>query len=147
MVIGWCELVDTTILPMEKKDSISQFVDRIMVRLDHDTNEHIITIKFKLPLVGDKLEYSDDTKTSKSYKFIKRETVDEVHTPVGKPRKDSRSHRKKSDGVTVESYSTTPSFHGNRLGQITGLIHVATTLHGDMVGQQLQRNRGQDRNQ
>ncbi|MFP6756444.1 MAG: hypothetical protein VCB60_12080, partial [Alphaproteobacteria bacterium] len=99
---------------MEKKDSIGQFVDKILVRLDHNTNEHIITMKFKLPLVGDKLEYKDDTKKSKGYIIIDGETNDEVHIPVGKPRKDGRSNRKKSDGVTIESYPTTPSFHSHR---------------------------------
>lgn len=31
-------------------------------------------------------------------------------------------------------------FHGNRLGQVAGLVDVTTTHHGDMIGQQLQGN-------
>ena len=46
----------------EKKEYLEVFVDRIDVGFDHKTNEHELTIKFKLPIVGD--EYSGDGKIS-----------------------------------------------------------------------------------
>ena len=37
----------------DKKRFLELFVERIDVRYDHDTKEHELTIKFKLPIVGD----------------------------------------------------------------------------------------------
>ena len=31
-------------------------------------------------------------------------------------------------------------FHRNRLGQIPWLVHITSTHHGNVIGQQLQRN-------
>src|SRR3712207_6450679 len=35
--------------------------------------------------------------------------------------------------------------HGDALGQVAGLVHVAAAQQGDVVGQQLQRHRLQER--
>src|SRR6267378_3794959 len=37
------------------------------------------------------------------------------------------------------------SFNGDRLGQVSGLIHVATAANGNVVGKQLEGNRLEDR--
>ena len=44
----------------EKKEYLEVFVDRIDVRYDHDSKKHELTIKFKLPIVGD--EHNGDGK-------------------------------------------------------------------------------------
>jgi DNA invertase Pin-like site-specific DNA recombinase len=41
----------------QKRRFLEFFVERIDVRLDHDTNEHELIVRFRLPLVGD---YQDD---------------------------------------------------------------------------------------
>lgn len=43
------------------------------------------------------------------------------------------------------SLPSTMLFDGHGLGQIARLIHIAATPYGDVVGQELQRNDGQDR--
>ncbi len=48
-VIGFSDL--------RKRQFLEVHVDRIDVRLNHDTNEHELTVRFRLPLVGD---YQDD---------------------------------------------------------------------------------------
>ena len=37
----------------DKKRFLELFLERINVSYDHDTKEHELTIKFKLPIVGD----------------------------------------------------------------------------------------------
>ena len=41
------------------------------MRFDHEKNEHIVTIKFKLPLVDDNLDYKNPDDKSKGYKVGK----------------------------------------------------------------------------
>ena len=55
----------------ELQDAINQFVDKITVRFDHEKTEHIVIIKFKLPLVDDNLDYKDPDDKSKGYKVGK----------------------------------------------------------------------------
>ncbi len=49
----------------ELQDALNQFVDKINVSFDSDKNEHIISIKFKLPVVKDKFDYNDPNNKSK----------------------------------------------------------------------------------
>ena len=44
----------------DKKRFLEFFVERIDVGFDHNTKEHELTIKFKLPLVGDKHDSDGD---------------------------------------------------------------------------------------
>ncbi len=55
----------------ELQDALNQFVDKIMVRFDQENNEHIINIKFKLPLVKDKIKYKDPDDKGKGYSVRK----------------------------------------------------------------------------
>lgn len=41
------------------------------MRFDHEKTDHIVTIKFKLPLVDDNLDYKKPADKSKSYKVGK----------------------------------------------------------------------------
>ena len=45
-------------------------IDRINVGFDPKTKEHLIDIKFKYPIVGDRHEYIDPSKKSKGYEII-----------------------------------------------------------------------------
>ena len=53
----------------ELKDAINQYVDKINIGFDQEKNEHLITIKFKLALVKDSIDYKDPYDKSKGYKF------------------------------------------------------------------------------
>ena len=52
----------------EMQDALNKFVEKILVRFDVGKNEHIITIKFKLPVVDDGIKYNDPDDKSKGYK-------------------------------------------------------------------------------
>ena len=55
----------------ELQDALNKFVDKVLVRYDQEKNEHIVTIKFKLPLVKDKIDYKDPDDKSKGYSVKK----------------------------------------------------------------------------
>ena len=55
----------------ELQDALNKFVDKVLVRYDQEKNEHIVTIKFKLPLVKDKLKYKDPDDKGKGYSVKK----------------------------------------------------------------------------
>lgn len=42
-----------------------------MVQYDQEKNEHIVTIKFKLPVVKDKIDYKDPDDKGKGYSIKK----------------------------------------------------------------------------
>jgi len=52
----------------EMQDALNKFVEKILVRFDVSKNEHIITIKFKLPLVNDAIKYNEPEDKGKGYK-------------------------------------------------------------------------------
>ena len=53
------------------------------MKFDKEKNEHIITIRFKLPLVDDKIDYNDPNNKKKGYKVIKGDTdLQGIVTPV-----------------------------------------------------------------
>jgi DNA invertase Pin-like site-specific DNA recombinase len=55
-------------LPKEgQKEYFHRFVDRIEVRLEKETNDHLLTVYFQLGLVGDGIEYTD---TDKGYTVV-----------------------------------------------------------------------------
>lgn len=61
-----------------------------MVQYDQEKNEHIVTIKFKLPLVKDKIDYKDPDDKGKGYsiKKGKEKLVGSViPTPRGKKKR------------------------------------------------------------
>jgi len=57
--------------------------------------------------------------------------------------RSAQGSRPRESGITVRI--ARHSLHRDALGQISRLVHIAVTEHGDMVGQQLQRDRGDDR--
>ena len=50
-------------------------IDRLTVSLDSETNEHMIDINFKYPIVGDQHQYVDPSKKSKGYEIIEGESI------------------------------------------------------------------------
>ncbi len=53
------------------QDAINNFVDKILVQYGQEKNEHIVTIKFKLPLVKDKIDHKDPDDKGKGYSIKK----------------------------------------------------------------------------
>ena len=64
-------------------------------RYDQEKNEHIVTIKFKLPLVKDKIDYKDPDDKSKGYS-VKKGNMDLEEKPPqvkkGRPSKNTPLH-------------------------------------------------------
>ncbi len=56
--------------PEDRKEYLEGVVDRLTVNLDPKTNEHLIDVTFKFPIVEDQLEYLDASKKSKGYEMI-----------------------------------------------------------------------------
>ena len=70
-------------------------MDSVLVRFDQEKNEHIVTIKFKLPLVKDKLDYKDPDDKGQGYKVGKGKEELKGNLPIskgGRPAKNSHLH-------------------------------------------------------
>ena len=79
----------------ELQDALNKFVDSVLVRFDQEKNEHIVTIKFKLPLVKDKLDYKDPDDKGQGYKVGKGKEELKGNLPIskgGRPAKNSHLH-------------------------------------------------------
>ncbi|MGY8999717.1 MAG: hypothetical protein ACKVIK_07345 [Rhodospirillales bacterium] len=57
-------------------------MDRIEVQYDSKKKEHILDINFRLPLVGDGIEYQDKKNKSKGYKVIDGDPVTGIKIPL-----------------------------------------------------------------
>ena len=64
--------------PEDRKDYLEGVVDRLTVNLDPKTNEHVIDITFKFPIVGDQLDYLDGSLKSKRYEVVDGQTTQSV---------------------------------------------------------------------
>ena len=78
----------------ELQDALNKFVDKILIGFDHEKNEHIINIKFKIPLVNDGIKFNDADDLSKGYKV--KVGKDELRGRMGiskggRPRKTGRT--------------------------------------------------------
>ena len=59
---------DLDALPNEdRKQYIEGLVDRLVVKLDDETNEHLVEVRFQLPIVKDQLVYRDETEKFMGY--------------------------------------------------------------------------------
>ena len=76
----------------ELQDALNKFVDRILVRFDVEKNEHIITIKFKLPLVDDSIKYNDPDDKGKSYRVKDGRDELEGNLPIQKGGRPSKKN-------------------------------------------------------
>ena len=82
--------------PEDRKDYIEGVVDRLTVNLDSKTNEHVIDITFKFPIVGDQMGYLDGSLKSKGYEVIEGRTTQNLrgsfvskHDPVKKKKPEN----------------------------------------------------------
>ena len=100
----------------EMQDALNKFVERILVRFDVGKNEHIITIKFKLPLVNDSIKYNDPDDKSAGYKVKTGKDKLEGNLPVpkgGRPSKKNPSlhhHSTVTDFARLRGWSTSVPF-------------------------------------
>ena len=90
----------------ELQDAINQFVDKITVRFDHEKTEHIVTIKFKLPLVDDNLDYKDPDDKSKGYKVGKGNEELQGNLPIKKGGRISQKNPPLHHHSTVNADAT-----------------------------------------
>lgn len=51
----------------DRKQYIEGLVDRLLVKVDEETKEHLVEVQFQLPIVEDQLNYRDETKKSLGY--------------------------------------------------------------------------------
>ena len=74
--IDWVEKWGETVGEMTnfedgvKKEILEGIVDKIVVYLDKQTNDHHLDIHFKLPVVGVSIEFVDKTAKKKGYKVV-----------------------------------------------------------------------------
>ena len=59
----------------QKKEYLDGVIDRIEVRLDQETRDHHLDIIFRLPLVGDGVEYVDKNNKSAGYELVDGDTT------------------------------------------------------------------------
>jgi len=57
-------------------------LDRIEVRYDKKSTEHVLDIQFKLPLVGDGIKYQDKKDKSKGYQLLDGDQVAGLNIPL-----------------------------------------------------------------
>ena len=84
----------------DKKDYLTGIIDCIEVRLDKDTNDHHLRIKFKIGLVDDGVVYQNPDKKSDGYTVV--EGVSEKDLVI--PHEERRGRKKKN--TTEPHYST-----------------------------------------
>ncbi len=107
--------------PEDRKDYLEGVVDRLTVNLDSKTNEHVIDITFKFPIVGDQMGYLDGSLKSKQYEVIDGQTTQSLR---GSFVSKHRGVKKKSDGNGLDDTRTrtleqSPSPWNNGGGRIT----------------------------
>ena len=88
-VIGLNELKEN-----DRQEYLEGVLDRIEVRLNTETNDHHLKIKFKMGLVGDGIEYADPKIKSKGYTVVEGDTDAELVLPYAQTQqmhKDART--------------------------------------------------------
>ena len=101
----------------QKKEYLDGIIDRIEVRLDQETKDHHLDIIFRLPLVGDGIEYVDKNNKSAGYELVDRDTTTTTtvsHELVKSMGVDARRlGRKKEVAKKKEMNQLTPKPHNN----------------------------------
>ena len=72
----------TSLLETEGKEYLMGILDRIEVQYNFNKKEHILDIKFKLPLVGNSIEYQDIKNKKKGYLVVDGDPVPGVKIPL-----------------------------------------------------------------
>ncbi|MEE1558530.1 MAG: hypothetical protein V1245_03905, partial [Arenicellales bacterium] len=95
----------------DKQKFLLNTVEEIGVSLDKETNDHHLNINFRMGLVGDRIEYADETNKSGGYELIEgdkqRDMViskDQVH----QMHQSARVSKKKADGSLLDQVTIYP---------------------------------------
>ena len=102
----------------QKKEYLEGIVDRINVSLDQTTKDHQLDILFRLPLVGDSIEYRDADDKSAGYEVVNGETTEttvvsnEMVRTIGAAkrklgRQKQKKKKKRKDQLTTEPQTNT----------------------------------------
>ena len=101
----------------QKKEYLDGIIDRIEVRLDQETKDHHLDIIFRLPLVGDGIEYVDKNNKSAGYELVDGDTTTTTtvsHELVKSMGVDARRlGRKQEVAKKKEMNQLTPEPHNN----------------------------------
>jgi len=101
----------------QKKEYLDGIIDRIEVRLDQETKDHHLDIIFRLPLVGDGIEYVDKNNKSAGYELVDGDTTTTTtvsHELVKSMGVDARRlGRKQEVAKKKEMNQLTPKPHNN----------------------------------
>ena len=101
----------------QKKEYLDGIIDRIEVRLDQETKDHHLDIIFRLPLVGDGIEYVDKNNKSAGYELVDGDmttTTTVSHELVKSMSVDARRlGRKQEVAKKKEMNQLTPEPHNN----------------------------------
>ena len=65
----------------KRRDYLVGILNRIEVQYDKESKEHVSDIQFKLPLVGDGIEYQDKKDKSKGYQLLDGDQVAGLNIP------------------------------------------------------------------
>lgn len=83
----WIDWIDTfgsevkgtsTYTDEQRKSYVSGIVERIDARWNSDSGEHQLTVKFRLPIVGDGIRWIDSSKKSRGYELVDGEYTSTV---------------------------------------------------------------------
>lgn len=101
----------------QKKEYLDGIIDRIEVRLDQETKDHHLDIIFRLPLVGDGIEYVDKNNKSAGYELVEGDTTTTttvIHELVKRMSAEARRlGRKQEVAKKKEMNQLTPKPHNN----------------------------------
>ena len=116
-------IITTNILKLDtysdeqKKEYLDGIIHRIEVRLDQETKDHHLDIIFRLPLVGDGIEYLDKNNKSAGYELVDGDTTTTTtvsHELVKSMSVDARRlGRKQEVAKKKEMNQLTPEPHNN----------------------------------
>ena len=87
-----------------RKEYLSGLLERVEVDLDKESNAHIISLYFKLGLVGDGITYKNQKDKKKRYEVVvgEKELVFDVPFTENRGRKKPRNTPFENNSVTVE---------------------------------------------
>ena len=71
-----------SLLETDRRDYLMGILKRIEVQYDKESKEHVLDIQFKLPVIGDGIEYQDKKDKSKEYQLVDGDQVAGLNIPL-----------------------------------------------------------------
>ena len=71
-----------SLLETDRRDYLMGILKRIEVQYDKESKEHVLDIQFKLPVIGDGIEYQDKKDKSKGYQLVDGDQVAGLNIPL-----------------------------------------------------------------